>query len=114
MGRLSSLIRRWHRRWRIGALVDAADQVPQSIPARQAILVGAAIEPKWLVLDCPCGHPHRLMLNLDLRRRPSWTVMRESPLSLWPSVDARTAARRCHFVIREGRIDWVTNPAPRR
>lgn len=112
MGRLKTLIRWpwWRRkRWQIAARVDAADEIPARIPDRRAILVGAKREPKWLVFDCPCGGGHRLMLNLDRARHPRWTITDQTPLSLRPSVDARNGARRCHFVMRGGRIHWTTN-----
>jgi Family of unknown function (DUF6527) len=112
MGRLRALIRwPWGRRkrWQIAGRVDAADEVPASIPDRRAILVGTKGEPKWLVFDCPCGDAHRLMLNLDPARPPRWTIIRQRPLSFRPSVDAHKGAHRCHFVMRSGRIHWTTN-----
>jgi hypothetical protein len=112
MGHLRAFIRWpwWRRkRWQIAACVNAADEVPASIPHRRAILVGTTSKPKWLVFDCPCGREHRLMLNLDRARHPRWTITHGNPLSLRPSVDAHNAARRCHFVMRDGRINWTSN-----
>jgi Family of unknown function (DUF6527) len=47
------------------------------------------------------------MLNLDPRRRPHWAVTQDKPLTIRPSIDDQTSERRCHFVVREGRIRWV-------
>ncbi len=102
----------WWRRgqagpWRIVAEVVEADQIPDFIPTHGAIRVGSARSAKWLVFDCPCGKGHRVMLNLDNRRRPAWQVLEASPLSVWPSVDADAGQQRCHYVIGRGRIFWA-------
>jgi hypothetical protein len=47
------------------------------------------------------------MLNLDLDRYPRWTVHESDPLTVWPSVDDRVAERRCHFIMRRGKVIWV-------
>lgn len=110
MGQLTRITwRDWlpRRRWRVVAQVEAADEVPRRLPRRGAVVAGPDREPHWLVFDCPCRGGHRVMLNLDKRRRPSWALAERRPLTIRPSVDDHTAERRCHFLVREGRVRWV-------
>lgn len=95
------------KRWRIGATVEAANDVPVRLPPRVAILVGSASRPKWIAFDCPCGKSHRIMVSLDPATKPHWRVLASDRLSLAPSIDAWRGRRRCHYVIRSGKIAWV-------
>jgi hypothetical protein len=112
MGRLIPWLN-WlpRRRWRIVARVEAADEVPNRLPRRGVVVAGPQSDPHWLVFDCPCRAGHRVMLNLDKRRRPHWNVVQDEPLTVRPSVDDHIAERRCHFILREGRIRWVPRHA---
>src|SRR5712691_6875807 len=94
--------------WRIVATVEAADEIPIQIPRRGAVLVGSLKRPKWLAFDCPCNTGHRVMVTLDPRHRPHWKVTDHKKLTVWPSFDYRANERRCHYVIRKGRVLWVT------
>lgn len=95
------------RPWRIAGYVTAADEIPTQLPAKGVILVGLEDSPTWAVLDCPCRRGHRLMVNLDKTRRPVWTIDSIKPLTVRPSIDDITPDRRCHFVLRRGRIRWA-------
>jgi Family of unknown function (DUF6527) len=95
------------RRWRIAVTVEHADEVPERIPRRRAVLVGTPSAVKWLVFDCPCAERHRVMLNLDRGRRPTWAVGPEKIVTISPSVDALSARGRCHYFIRSGRVQWI-------
>jgi hypothetical protein len=90
-------------------IVSSADEIPETLPRNAAILVCDQGPPKWIVFDCPCRTGHRIMLNTDRHRRPTWRVDLRSldRLSIAPSVDAQNAARRCHYFVRNGRIVWV-------
>ena len=99
---------RW-RRWRLVATVDAGDELPETLPRRGVVLVGASSRPQWAVFDCPCKNDHRLMLNLDTRRYPCWQIIESRPLSIRPSIDAASDVGRCHFVVRRGRIRWASS-----
>lgn len=101
------------RRWRVVDHVLAGDEVPDRIPTRGVILVGPPARPTWAALDCPCGRGHRLMLNLDSARWPTWRLISLRPLSIHPSIDDVTPDRRCHFILRKGIIHWA-HDAPRR
>lgn len=95
--------------WRIVATVEAADEVPERIPRNGAVLVASGDRLKWLAFDCPCRTGHRVLVNLDASRVPSWRVTNHASLTLMPSVDWRGRDRRCHYLIRRGRVVWVTN-----
>src|SRR5688572_25940487 len=94
-------------KWRIGVIVDAADEVPERLPVRTAVLIGTVSSPKWIAFDCPCGRGHRILLNVDDSRSPQWSVRAASPLTVWPSIDAEHQFRRCHFILRNGKVTWV-------
>ena len=93
--------------WRIVGQVDAGDDVPDRLPAKGIVLVGAPGSATWAAFDCPCRTAHRLMVNLDRARHPFWNVDSLKPLTICPSIDDITLERRCHFVVRSGRIYWA-------
>jgi hypothetical protein len=94
------------RAWRLVLVVDEADEIPTRLPRKAAALVGPDANPKWVAFDCPCRRGHRVMLNLDRRRRPSWTLVTRQPLTLHPSIDDH-GIDRCHFFVRAGTIAWA-------
>ncbi|WP_354201972.1 DUF6527 family protein [Bradyrhizobium sp. JR4.1] len=56
----------------------------------------------------PLQERHRIMLNLDQARSPWWGLSKvDGPLSLSPSVNYYNGRRRCHYFVRNGKIDWV-------
>ena len=95
------------RKWRGIAEVENADEIPDLIQGRGAIVVAEDGTKKWLVFDCPCKSGHRVMLNIDSRRRPMWKLASTTPLTVAPSVDVLRPERRCHYFVRQGRIEWV-------
>lgn len=105
MGILKRL--RYWRRWKADLHAESAADIPDHIPARHAMVVGTPTRRKWLVFDCPCGHGHRVMLNLDESHYPRWRITTEYPMTLAPSVDEHSAAGHCHYIVRDGRIRWV-------
>ena len=44
---------------------------------------------------------------LNIATGPSWTTDVRPTLSVFPSVDATTRGRRCHYFIRRGRTIWI-------
>lgn len=100
---------RW-RTWRAISTVETADQVPERIPRRGAVLVGDPTRPSWIAFDCPCTDRHRVLLNLDAHRWPHWTVTDHTALTLHPSVDELRPGARCHYLLRHGQVTWVPNP----
>jgi hypothetical protein len=111
MGRVMRILAEWPpwHRWRVVAEVADVDLVSDRIPRKGVVLVGSIAQPKWAVLDCPCGDGHRLIVNLDKTRRPNWRIEVFKPLSIRPSIDDQTLDRRCHFTIGRGRIRWAHN-----
>jgi hypothetical protein len=95
------------RAWRIVATVEAADEIPERLPRRGAVIVGSLLRPKWLAFDCPCKTGHRIMVTLDPAHRPHWIIQKGKKLSISPSVDYRTAEKRCHYYLADGKITWV-------
>lgn len=93
--------------WRVVMVVDSADEIPQKLPRNSAVLVGSSTRPKWVVFDCPCRSGHRIMLNTDSARSPRWSTTVTGPLTISPSVDYNHPVRRCHYFVRNGRIEWV-------
>lgn len=82
--------------------------VPQLPPRRTLAIVGPSGREQWVVFSCPCGHRHRLILNLSARRDPQWTLtLNEDEASLSPSIDSRTDERRCHFWLKAGKVHWA-------
>ena len=94
------------RKWRIVGQVAAGDEVPERLPFRGVVLVGAPASAAWAVFDCPCREMHRLMVNLDPARLPFWTIEARKPLSIYPSIDNVAPTRRCHFTIQDGKARW--------
>jgi hypothetical protein len=97
------------RRFRVTELVDAADEIPDQLPRRGAVLVGTLDQPTWIAFDCPCMDHHRVMLNLDPRRHPAWVIGAKKPLTLSPSINEKRRNIRCHYFIRAGRVQWAHN-----
>lgn len=95
------------RVWRIVATVDAADQIPDRLPAKGVVVVGTLNKPKWIAFDCPCKTGHRIMVTLDPSHWPHWVIRRTKKLSLSPSIDFCEGNKRCHFFLINGKINWI-------
>ena len=95
------------RSWRIVAIVAAADEVPDRLPRNAAILVGTSERPKWLAFDCPCKAHHRILITLDREHYPHWRIDDQRKLTVSPSVDFRSYERRCHYLLKQGKVVWV-------
>ena len=80
------------------------DSVPARPHARCIYLVGEPTRPKWVAFDCPCGHGHRIEINVGTRS-PWSVVIDPNGVTLTPSVD-RKDGRRCHFWLRHSRACW--------
>lgn len=93
--------------WRIVGAVEAADDIPKSLPRNGAVLVGPRARPKWIAFDCPCRVGHRIMLNTDRARSPYWSTTVEGQLTIAPSIAYYQGKRPCHYFIRKGRVVWA-------
>jgi len=96
-------------KFRVVQLVAAADEIPDRLPRKGAVIVGPLENPTWVAFDCPCQDHHRVMLNLDSRRRPTWTMQSPKPLTLCPSINESRDRKRCHYFICGGKVQWVPN-----
>lgn len=101
--------RRWTRaRYPRVEYRRAREDLPERPSRRAIVIVGTPEHPKWAIFACPCGHGHIIEINLSGARNPTWRVREsEHGPSLFPSVDARTDFRRCHFWLRDGRAQWA-------
>ena len=109
-------VRVWLRRlpgtrylpWRyvVTGTVQAADEVPQHLGPRTAIVVINNGKPSWVAFDCPRHRHERLLVNLASHPRPHWTLAPGPRLTLTPSVDAVHNGQHCHFWIRNGKVEW--------
>ncbi len=110
---IDPLIDWWRRRrWttpRIRQVVvyRSRAEVPEQVGRQALALVGSAEQPKWAVLECPCGHGHQLVVNLSSQREPYWVlrISNRGP-TLSPSIDS-FSPYRCHFWLRNGRVSWA-------
>jgi hypothetical protein len=107
---------RWLPFWPLSCVgvVESADEIPDKLPKSAAVLVSSKGRHKWIAFDCPCRSGHRILLNLDHSRRPAWsiTLKKNGPLSVSPSVDYHGHNRRCHYIVRNGKIVWVGDSYP--
>ena len=94
-------------KWRVVGVVDSADHVPVRLPRNGVVLVGSSTKPKWIAFDCPCRTGHRIMLNADQSRWPHWSLSGRKRLTIVPSIDYKRTTGRCHYLVRNGRVQWV-------
>lgn len=110
-------LRRWLRRrglftGRITHVRYYAERhdLPDVPKANELAIAGSEEYPKWLILDCPFGHGHTILLPLSRSLKPHWTLRIESAdrPSISLSVDRnRDQGTRCHFWLRDGKVQWV-------
>ncbi|MEZ2370960.1 DUF6527 family protein [Arthrobacter sp. RCC_34] len=112
-----NVIRRWLRRHHIfTGRVDRVIYYPErhdlpEIPrANELAVAGSPDFPKWLLIDCPCGKGHTVLVPLSKRANPAWRISiddRHGP-SVFPSIDRnRHEGERCHYWIKNGQIHWA-------
>jgi Family of unknown function (DUF6527) len=71
-----------------------------------ASTIGPPSDAKWAVLACPCGTGHTIDLNIGNDGIPMSRVLG----AVSPSIDVQDPAGRCHFWVRNGRVEWVQRP----
>lgn len=89
--------------------VVRTDELPERPSSRHLYVVGEQGEDWYAALVCPCGCNEWIDLNLVPPGRPCWTLTthRNGSPTLSPSVWRGTGCG-AHFVIKNGRIHWVT------
>jgi hypothetical protein len=98
----------FRKKWVVIGRVESADEIPLSIALNCAYVVGNKNKPKWIIFDCPCGTGHRIFLNTDPSRTPMWKIVGRFPLSIMPSIDYKNGSKRCHYIIKNGKVIWIT------
>jgi Family of unknown function (DUF6527) len=96
-------------RWRVVGFVDEADEVPKVIARRGVVLAGGTSQlPKWIAFDCPCLSD-RVMVTAVEGRWPRWRYSSRfwTGVTLVPSIDTHHAGKKCHYLIRGGRVLWA-------
>lgn len=103
----------WRRRRRNSARISKIRRYPSTseLPAQlgRHVVAIAGDPPTWAVLQCPCGHGHRLTIRIRPHGHATvWRLDQDAAgPSLHPSIDVDAADRRCHFWLRHGRVQWV-------
>lgn len=92
------------------AYYSERDDLPEIPRPDEISVAGSLSAPKWAVIDCPCGYGHTILLPLQATVRPHWRIELDAKarVSLAPSIDRDDRVRRCHFWIKESRIEWVS------
>ena len=91
------------------------EESPEELRPGEIYLVGENGHVSCVGMMCPCGCGEVIQLNLVAGTRPVWAVERDSDtgaVTLRPSI-WRTSGCRSHFLLRGGRVQWVsrtTNP----
>lgn len=109
--------RRWLRRH--GVFTGRVDRVsyfserhdlPDLPRANEIAIAGTRDNPKWALIDCPCGRGHTVLLPLSTSKYPHWELSFDRLMnpSFSPSIDRdRDQGIRCHFWIIKGEVRWA-------
>ncbi|WP_366925249.1 MULTISPECIES: DUF6527 family protein [Sphingomonadales] len=64
-------------------------------------------EPRWLLIQCPCGCGEEIPINLDSRAGKAWRIygISNRQLTLFPSVWRDTGCRS-HFIVWRDKVMW--------
>lgn len=86
---------------------ERRSDMPEELARDALAVVGTSDQPKWALLECPCGRGHQLVFSLSPQHRPFWRLDEdERGPSLKPSIDSHRPYR-CHFWLRDGRVTWA-------
>lgn len=81
---------------------------PDTLIDNIVYVVGGKKYTKWAYLKCPCGCGDTIMLSLDRRNYPSWSIKQDKfgKATISPSID-KLDGYRSHFFIKKGKLRWV-------
>jgi hypothetical protein len=87
---------------------EIAEDIPALIPEWKILIIADGIVPDSLAFKCPCGCDTTILLNLLADAKPRWKycITKRGNISISPSI-WRKVGCKSHFIIREGRINWV-------
>ncbi len=103
----------WRRHSHHSPKIHTVRRYPSTaaLPAQinRHVLALAGDPPAWAVMECPCGHGHRLKVRIRPRGDAVvWAVTDSGRApSIRPSVDLKSHDMRCHFWLDRGRVRWV-------
>lgn len=80
---------------------------PEEVKLGMMLVVGDATYQKWACFRCPGDCGENILLPLNKTQRPRWTVSIDwlGRPTIHPSVRQLNECR-CHFWVRQGRVDW--------
>ncbi|TAL64473.1 MAG: hypothetical protein EPN88_10905 [Bacteroidetes bacterium] len=80
---------------------------PSTLKKNIVYVVGGPNYEKWAYLKCPCGCNDIIMLSLDNKQRPSWTIKQDKKgrVTISPSI-RKLDGCKSHFMIKKGRLLW--------
>lgn len=81
---------------------------PEFLKNNIIYVVGGKYYAKWAYLKCPCGCNDVIMLSLDLRKYPSWSVKQDKlgRATISPSIKKLDGCKS-HFLIKKGILIWA-------
>jgi len=87
--------------------LDSMSDIPDDLG--NLLLIVGCPNPKWVVLECPCGCKSRIDVNLMRTRSPRWRlrVHLDRTVSLFPSLWVPLSQCGSHFWILKSRVRWV-------
>jgi hypothetical protein len=81
---------------------------PDNLQKDLVYVVGEKKYKKWAYLKCPCGCEDIIMLSLNKKEFPSWSVKKDKigRASISPSIHKLDGCKS-HFLIKKGKLIWV-------
>ena len=81
---------------------------PDTLNDNIVYVVGCKKYIKWAYLKCPCGCNDTIMLSLDRKKYPSWSVKQGmlGQATISPSIYKQDGCRS-HFFIKKGQLIWA-------
>jgi hypothetical protein len=88
-------------------LVDDNPDI-EKIERNKITIVGGHDYAKWAYLRCPCGCNEVIMLSLNKKSRPNWSIKVDlfGRPTLNPSINKLTGCHS-HFWIKKGNVLWA-------
>lgn len=93
--------------------ITSAHPAPDQIVPGEMTVVRDGVD-KWACFRCPGGCGETIKLSLSKNKRPKWTAVPDwlKRPTVSPSVRQLNDCR-CHFWIRQGRVDWCKDSGRR-
>lgn len=94
-----------HFQYKLEILPDNPN--PDRLQNNIVYVVGERKYIKWAYLKCPCGCNETIMLSLNKKGHPSWSVDQDKfgRASIYPSIN-RLEGCKSHFYVKRGKLIW--------